>query len=131
MNKATLETNLRNEVMAAIAEFITKQYETDVLTVSASEFALPLLDAEGNEKYALVKVSIPRGKRTNGTYEPYDGYAAAEEYRAEMDEKAAKKAASAEKKAREEALREQRRALRQAKKAVAEAIAEDSEESAE
>ena len=50
------------------------------------------------------------------------GYAAAEEYRAEMDEKAAKKAASAAKKAHEEALREQRRALRQAKKAAQESV---------
>lgn len=112
MNKAALETALRNDVLAAINDFLREHYATDVLTVSASEITIPILDAEGNEKFALVKVSIPRGTRCDGSYTPYDGYTAAEDYADELKEKEAKRAASAEKKAMAEKLREQKRALR-------------------
>jgi len=118
MNKAALETALRNDVLAAIKSFLADMYATDVLTVSASEITIPVLDAEDNEKFALIKVSIPRGTRCEGGYKPYDGYAAAEDYADELKEKAAKRAESAEKKAMAEKLREQKRALRAAKKAV-------------
>ena len=116
MNKAALETALRNEVMGHIATYLANVYGTDVLTVSASEIAIPLLDAEDNEKFALIKVSIPRGTRCDGGYTPYDGYAAAEGYADELKQKEAKRAESAEKKAMAEKLREQKRALRAAKK---------------
>ena len=116
MNKAALETALRNDVLAAINDFLREHYETDVLTVSASEITIPILDAEGNEKFALIKVSIPRGTRCDGGYTPYDGYAAADDYADELKEKEAKRAASAEKKAMAEKLREQKRAIRAAKK---------------
>ena len=118
MNKATLENNLRNKVLDFLRNSCKGEYETDALTTSASEFAIPLLDDEGNEKYVLIHVSIPRGKRVGGTYEPYDGYAVAEEYAAEMAEKQAKRDASAAKKEAAEKLREQKRAIRQAKKVL-------------
>ena len=41
---------------------------------------MPVLDADGNEKFALIKISIPRGSRSDGTFIPYDGYAAADAY---------------------------------------------------
>lgn len=116
MNKAELENALRNDILNLIVTTLSEHYGTDVLPTSASEIAIPLLDAEGNEKYGLIKVSIPRGKRVNGTYEPYDGYAAAEEYKEELKEKTAKRAASAEKKEREEKLREEKRLARAKKK---------------
>ena len=81
MTKAQLETKLRNTYLALISEMITNQVETDALRVSASELAIPCLDEEGNEKFVLIKVSIPRGTRNGeGGYDPYDGYAAAEDY---------------------------------------------------
>lgn len=117
MNKATLETNLRNEILAAISSYLSEKYETDVLTVSASEITIPVVDAENNDKFALIKVSIPRGTRNgNGGYDAYDGYAAAEDYTAELAEKAAKKAASVAKKEAAEKLREHKRAIRATKK---------------
>lgn len=117
-SKAELETAIRNDLLSAITEMLTAKLETDVLPVSASELAIPVLDAEGNEKFALVKVSIPRGTRNGSGYDPYDGYAAAEEYKGDLEEKAAKKAASAAKKEQAAKLREQKREAKQVKKAI-------------
>lgn len=116
MSKAALETAIRNDILQAITELLQAKYETDVMPVSASELTIPVVDAEGNEKFALIKVSIPRGTR-NGTggYSAYDGYAEAEAYRLEAEEKAAKKAASAAKK---EAAEKLKAAKREAKKVV-------------
>lgn len=116
MSKAALETAIRNDILQAIAELLQEKYETDVMPVSASELTIPVVDAEGNEKFALIKVSIPRGTRNGeGGYDAYDGYAAAEDYRLEMEDKAAKKAASAAKKAAAEKEKERKR---EAKKVV-------------
>ena len=119
MTKAQMETMIRNDFLALIAQAITDTKETDALPVSASEIAVPCLDADGNETWALIKVSIPRGTRNGqGGYDPYDGYAAAEDYKAEQEEKAAKKAASAAKKEQAAKLREAKREARQVKKAM-------------
>lgn len=117
MNKATLETNLRNSVIKTVSDFLNDYYATDILVVGAGELAIPLLDEEDNEKYALIKISIPRGTRNNnGGYDAYNGYDAAEDYKAELAEKAAKKAASAAKKEAAEKERERKRAIRATKK---------------
>ena len=93
MTKAQLETALRNTYLSFIANAISQEMETDALPVSASELAIPCLDDEGNEKFVLIKVSIPRGTRNGqGGYDPYDGYTAAEEYALDREEKAQKKA---------------------------------------
>jgi hypothetical protein len=119
MTKAQLETKLRNEFMDFVREKIADAYETDVLRVGASEFAVPALDAEGNEKFVLIKVSIPRGTRNGeGGYDPYDGYAVAEDYAIDCGEKAQKKADAEAKKQAKIAKDEQKRAE---KKALAEA----------
>ena len=117
MNKAALETTIRNDILALVRKAIETELNTDALTVSASEIALPVVDAEGNEKFAIVKVSIPRGTRNGNGYDAYDGYAAADDYKAEQEEKAAKKAASTAKKEAEAKAREARR---EAKKVVKE-----------
>ena len=89
MTKAQLETAIRNRFLSFIAQTISQEMEIDALPVSASELAIPCLDDEGNEKWALVKVSIPRGTRNGaGGYDPYDGYAVAEDYALDCKEKA-------------------------------------------
>ena len=121
MTKAQLETKLRNEFLTFVSNMVNEHYETDVLTVSASELAIPVLDAEGNEKFVLVKVSIPRGTRNGqGGYDPYDGYAVAEDYAIDCAEKTQKKADAEAKKQAKIAKDEQKRAE---KKALAEANA--------
>ena len=92
-SKATLENELRTAFIDKLKQMIEKEYETDSLPVSASEITLPVVDSEGNEKFLLVKVSVPRGTRNgNGGYDPYDGYAASEEYLLEQASKAQEKA---------------------------------------
>ena len=119
MTKAQLETNLRNTFLSFISDHVTNEYNSDVLRVSASELAIPCLDDEGNDKFVLIKVSIPRGTRNGaGGYDPYDGYAVAEDYELECKEKAEKKEASEAKKQAKIAKDEQKRAE---KKALAEA----------
>lgn len=119
MTKAQLETAIRNDFLTAISDFISESRETDVLPVSASELAVPCLDAEGNEKWVLIKVSIPRGTRNGeGGYDPYDGYSAAEDYQIEQADKAEKKTKAEEKKQAKIAADEKKRAE---KKALAEA----------
>ena len=118
-SKASLENALRNDCLSLLKEFLDKQYGCDVLPVSASEIALPVTDAEGNEKFLLVKVSIPRGTRNGqGGYDPYDGYAAAEDYAQDLTDKAAKKAESEAKKqakiAKDQAKRAEKAALAEA-----------------
>lgn len=99
--KAQLETKLRVAFMEQVVQMVSKEYETDALSVSASEIAVPVLDEEGNEKFILVKVSIPRGQRDGeGGYIPYDGYEAHEAY---VEEQASKAQEKAVKKAMKEA----------------------------
>ena len=119
--KAQLETALRNRFLELITESIENQLETDALPVSASELAIPCLDDDGQETWALIKVSIPRGTRNgNGGYDPYDGYYAAELYAEDQKNKAIKKAeAEAVKKAKiaaDEKKRAEKKALAEANK---------------
>lgn len=112
MSKASLETAIRNDILSFLTEQLSAHYDTDVMDVSASEITIPVVDAEGNEKFALIKVSIPRGTRSNGTYEPYDGYAAHEEWELVKADKADKEAARREKAERAEKEKERKRAAR-------------------
>ena len=121
MTKAQLENKLRNTYLDMIRNMVSSEVETDALTVSASELAIPCLDEEGNEKFVLIKVSIPRGTRNGqGGYDPYDGYAVAEDYAIDCEEKAQKKADAEAKKqakiARDEKVRAEKKALADANK---------------
>jgi len=125
MTKAQLENKLRNTYLDLIREMVAKEIETDALTVSASELAIPCLDEEGNEKFVLIKVSIPRGTRNGeGGYDPYDGYAVAEDYAIDCKEKAQKKEDAEAKKqakiAKDQKAREEKKALAEANKGLKE-----------
>jgi len=127
MSKASLETAVRNTILDFLVDHLSAQFDTDVMPVSASELVMPVVDAEGNEKFALIKVSIPRGTRNGeGGYTAYDGYAAAEDYKAEQEDKAARQKAKDEQKRHEEEAKEARRAARKTiktmKKDVREAV---------
>lgn len=101
MSKASMETAIRNDFIDNISQFIEDWRGTDALRVSASEIAIPVVDEEGNEKFVLIKMSVPRGTRNgDGGYTPYDGYAAAEDYKLDLADKADKARAREEKKER-------------------------------
>lgn len=97
-SKASLENGLRNEIIEVICEALEAHFDTDMIMVGTGEISFATVDAENNDKYPKIKISIPRGTRNGeGGYIPYDGYAAGQEYaeeRAAKDlEKAARKAA--------------------------------------
>lgn len=112
MSKASLETEIRNNVLQTIIDAVNPL--SDILPISASELALPIVDSEGNEKFAVIKVSIPRGERNgNGGYTPFDGYAAAEDWKLVLAERADKAAKRKEKAERAEKEKERKRAAKQ------------------
>ena len=112
MSKASLETAIRNDILAFLTEALSAHYDSDVMDVSASELTMPVVDANGEEKFALIKVSIPRGSRIDGGYEPYDGYAAHEDWELVKADKADKEAARKEKAERAEKERQRKRAAK-------------------
>ena len=99
MSMAKTQKSLNDELRAIYLERVHKclSLEDEVLVVGANELAVPVVDTEGNEKWIVLTVKVPTGER-NG--DPYDGYAAAQDY--EMRQKAkAEKAAERERKTAE------------------------------
>ncbi len=96
-SKASLENALRTEVMEVIINALCDHFDLDpskqVEIVGSGEIAIPVVDAEGNDKYPKIKVSIPRGTRNGeGGYIPYDGHEAAVAYKEEKESKAQERA---------------------------------------
>ena len=114
MTKQELNNALRNATLQEIVSALAPSHD-DVLQVESGKVAFPCVDAEGNEKWAVIAVTIPNGTRAG---EPFDGYAKAKEYAAHVKEQADKKKAreEASKRKQEEALR--KKAEKEAKKAA-------------
>lgn len=97
MSKASLENAMRNEILQTIVAALSEHYdldpETQIEFVTSGTITLPLVDAEGNEKWPTIKVAIPRGTRNGeGGYTPYDGHAAAVAYKEERESVAQERA---------------------------------------
>ena len=89
LTKTQLTNQKRDEVLAALSEFLVNEGE-DVLRVSGNAIAFPTVDAEGNEIFVKLTISIPRGSRLDG--EAYDAYGEATQYQEHCEEVAANKA---------------------------------------
>lgn len=117
MKQSELNTRLRDEILLVITNALSEARDCDVDYIGANEVQIPVVDAEGNEKYAVIKVSIPLGTR-NGkgeAYTPYDGEEAVQAWK----DKIAAKQAKAEKKMQEEADRKAvKKAIHNLEKAV-------------
>jgi hypothetical protein len=105
-SNASLETALRNEILEVIKKALEEHFDTDIYTVGSGEITLATVDAEHNDRYPKIKVSIPRGTRNGeGGYIPYDGIAEAEMYEqskaAKAQERAVRKAMKAAEKGAE------------------------------
>lgn len=112
IKRTEIEKEIRERIMNIIAPVLEQELGADILAVKTNEFSIPLLDKYGNEIFANIKISVPRGVRAGHGYVPYDGYAAAEDYTLEQEEKKAKREASNAKKAAAAAKREHDRELR-------------------
>ena len=92
-SKASLENALRTEIVQVIADALEAHFDANIIVVGSGEISIPVTDAEGNEKYPKIKVSIPRGTRNGeGGHIPYDGYEAAQAYADEKESKAQERA---------------------------------------
>ena len=107
-----MDKKIQEMARAQAMEIIKKAFTDagyEVLQVSSGSFAVPFV-VEGEEGYYKIPVQIPKGSRDG---EAFDGYAEAENFKMESEEKAKKKADSAAKKA---AKIERDKAMREAKK---------------
>lgn len=94
MGKENMKKKVRDGILEKIRAFLISEYDTDVEAVKSGEIMMPCMDDDGNEIYAVIKVSIPRGTRNGeGGYIPYDGYKAAEAYKEDEEIKAKEQAA--------------------------------------
>lgn len=98
-NKA-LNDGLRTHYMRKVCEFLEE--EEEVLVVGSNELAIPVVDAEGNEKWVVFSIKVPSGSRDG---DAYDGYAMAQDYEMKQTEKAEKAKAKAEKAEKDKAKR--------------------------
>lgn len=121
--QTALDNELRAMYTEKVVELFTAQDE-DVLRTGSSEIAFPVVDSEGNEKFVVISIKVPKGERKDG-YVPYDGYSVAEEYAINQREKADKKAKADEAKrkkiAQDEAFRKKQAELKAKKAERAEA----------
>lgn len=105
MTTKSLNDTLRAHYMEMVLNALSTTDE--VLTTNSNEFAIPCVDEDGNDKYVVLKFSVPTGSRDG---DAYDGYAAAEDYKLKVAERAQKAKESAEKKAKKIAKDTEKRA---------------------
>lgn len=111
MGKEINMTKVRDSIMERIVTFLKEQGE-DVQYVGSGIVMMPITDEEGNESYATIQTSIPRGKRANGSYIPYNGYEAAEEWKQAVETKKLEDKIKEENKKQKEAEKARKKALR-------------------
>jgi hypothetical protein len=92
-----LNEEIKVRFLGGVSEHLENCGE-EVLRVGSNEIALPVVDADGNEKWLVLTFKVPTGSRDG---DAYDGYSMAEDYQMKQTEKKAKaeaKAKEAEKK---------------------------------
>lgn len=107
-----LRDALRNDITAQLLAHYQKT-EPDAALTGSNVMMIPVIDAEGNEWYATITVSIPTGSRDG---DAYDGYEEAKAYQLKVAQDAEKAAAKAKAKAEKAAKDAARRAKTSAQK---------------
>ena len=95
-NNRALDNALREKYLKILMDIFDKSGE-DVRQTNSNEFAFPILDEEGNEKWIQIVVKVPTGGRDE---DGYDGYGVAESYKMKLKEKEEKKKEAEIKKAK-------------------------------
>ena len=113
LTRKQLDEEIKVRFLEGVSEHLESVGE-EVLRVGSNELALPVVDADGNERWLVVTFKVPTGSRDG---DAYDGYSMKEDYEMKLAEKAAKAEAKA-------AKAEKDKAKREAKKAEAEPQAE-------
>lgn len=115
-SKKSLNEKLRNQYMDKVGEFLAEQGE-ELLVTASNEYAIPCVDAEGNDSWLVLTFKVPTGSRDG---DPYDGYSLAEDYEMKQKAKAEKAKEAARKKAEKIKRDEEARKARAEAKAKAE-----------
>lgn len=111
-SKRNLNDKIRADYMARVRDALTQNGD-EILVTGSNEFAIPCVNAEGDDEFIVITFKVPTGSRDG---DPYDGYAVAQEYSMKLAEKAEKAKEAAAKKAKKiEADRKMREAKAKAK----------------
>ena len=104
MSMAKTMKSLNDELRALWVQRVSDclSQEDEVLVVGANELAVPVVDADGNEKWIVLTVKVPTGSRDG---DAYDGYTMAEDYQLKLTNKATKAAEKERKAAADKAKR--------------------------
>lgn len=127
-SRKQLRAELREAYVTKFMELIAGLGE-DVLRTKSNEIAFPVVDAEGNEDFIVVTVKVPTGG--NGGLDVYDGYAEAENYKSDLEQKEIKAKKMAETKAKKIAadrIRREKQALLKEKREARVAAKESTSE---
>ena len=118
-----LRDELREQWVARVREWLAANGEDEGLMAS-NKIALPALDAEGNDQWIVMTITVPTGQHGDDG-EAFEGYSEREAYEMKVAQKAekakeaaAKKAAKAAKDAETRALRAKAKAEHAAKEGV-------------
>lgn len=119
-SKRNLNDKIRADYMARVRDALT-QAGDEILVTGSNEFAIPCVNAEGDDEFIVITFKVPTGSRDG---DPYDGYAVAQEYSMKLAEKAEKAKEAAAKKAKKIEVDRKMREAKAKAKAEREAKAE-------
>lgn len=95
LTRKQLDEAIKVRFLEDVTEYLSNAGE-EVLRVGSNEIALPVVDAEGGERWLVLTFKVPTGSREG---EEYDGYSMKEDYEMKLAKKAAKAEEAAKKKA--------------------------------
>ena len=95
LTRKQLDEEIKVRFLKDVTEHLSNVGE-EVLRVGSNEIALPVVDAEGEERWLVLTFKVPTGSRDG---EEYDGYSMKEDYEMKLVKKAAKAEEAAKKKA--------------------------------
>ena len=95
LTRKQLDEAIKVRFLESVTEHLSNAGE-EVLRVGSNEIALPVVDAEGEERWLVLTFKVPTGSRDG---DEYDGYSMKEAYEMKLAEKAAKAEEAAKKKA--------------------------------
>lgn len=119
-SKRNLNDKIRADYMARVRDALT-QAGDEILVTGSNEFAIPCVNAEGDDEFIVITFKVPTGSRDG---DPYDGYAVAQEYSMKLADKAEKAKEAAAKKAKKIEVDRKMREAKAKAKAEREAKAE-------
>ena len=102
LTRKQLDEEIKVRFLEGVTEHLSNVGE-EVLRVGSNEIALPVVDAEGEERWLVLTFKVPTGSRAG---EAYDGYSMKEDYEMKLAEKAAKAEEKAKKATKDKAKRE-------------------------